>query len=85
MGFDLRFFVGLLFTLIGIVLTAFGYATNGNAAMYARSLGINVNLWWGLTLLVLGQIIFQIGRRAQLRMTEPKPAKPDAKKLRRGK
>lgn len=85
MGLDLRFFVGLLFTLIGIILTAFGYATNGNVALYARSLGINVNLWWGLTLLVFGQIIFQIGRRAQLRMTEQTSPKPDAKKLRRGK
>jgi hypothetical protein len=81
MNLDMRFLAGLMFTIIGIILAAFGYSTNDNAALYARSLGINVNLWWGLVLLVFGQILFQLGRRAQLppqNLPHPKlaPRKP---------
>jgi hypothetical protein len=65
MSLDLRVPIGLLFSLIGIILAAFGVATNSNAAIYERSLGINVNLWWGIVLLIFGQIMFQMGRRAQ--------------------
>jgi len=54
MNLDLRIPMGLMFTLVGVILSAFGLATNGNAALYARSLGINANLWWGLVLLVFG-------------------------------
>ncbi len=73
---DLRFPVGLLFTLIGVVLAAFGYSTNSNATLYTRSLGINVNIWWGIVLLIFGQILFHIGRRAQLRLTPPPAPSP---------
>ena len=41
--------------------------TNGSA-MYARSGGINVNLYWGLVLLIFGSIMFTLGRRNQRRL-----------------
>ena len=77
MSLDLRIPMGLLFTLVGIILTAFGIATRQNFDLYARSLGINVNLWWGIVLFVFGQIMFQLGRASQARLAKLPPPKPD--------
>jgi Na+/melibiose symporter-like transporter len=84
MSLDLRIPMGLMFTLVGIILTAFGFATNSNAALYERSMGINVNLWWGIVLLIFGQIMFQMGRRSQSRLAKLPPPPPDAPEVRRG-
>jgi len=85
MNLDLRIPMGLMFTLVGIILTAFGAATNSDAAFYARSLGINVNLWWGLVLLVFGQVMFHMGRRTQARLAKlPPPLPPAEGTVRRG-
>jgi len=54
MGLDLRWPIGLMFSLIGALLTITGLITGSNAEMYKRSLDINVNFWWGLLLLVFG-------------------------------
>jgi len=53
MGLDIRWPIGLMFTLIGILLTAFG-AAKGDAS---TSLGININLIWGVALLVFGVLM----------------------------
>lgn len=53
MNFDLRFPIGVLFALFGLILAAYGLFTSGDA-MYAKSLGGNINLWWGLLLLAFG-------------------------------
>ena len=50
MGLDIRWPIGLMFTLIGALLTAFG-ALN---AAGSQALGININLIWGAVLLVFG-------------------------------
>jgi hypothetical protein len=85
MSLDLRIPMGLLFTLVGIILTAFGIATRGNFDLYERSLGINVNLWWGIVLLIFGQIMFQLGRASQVRQSKLPPPKPPAEgEVRRG-
>jgi len=82
---DLRIPMGLVFTLVGIILTAFGIATRGNMELYARSLGINVNLWWGIVLLIFGQIMFQLGRASLVRLGKLPPPKPKPNaKVRRG-
>ncbi len=65
MNIDLRIPTGMMFTLIGAVLMAFGLSTKGNAAMYAQSLGIDANLWWGLVLMIFGLILVPMGRRGQ--------------------
>ena len=77
MNLDLRIPMGLMFTLVGIILTAFGIATRGNLDLYARSLGINVNMWWGIVLMIFGQIMFQLGRASQIRLSKLPPPKPD--------
>ncbi len=61
MGIDIRLPIGLVFSLVGILLTAFGVASN--SAIYQRSLGINVNLYWGLVLLAFGILMVVLGRR----------------------
>jgi hypothetical protein len=77
MSLDLRIPMGLMFTLTGLILTGFGIATNGNADLYAKSLGINVNLGWGLVLLAFGLTMFLLGRRGQKRLAAAPPQLED--------
>jgi hypothetical protein len=51
MGLDIRWPIGLMFTLIGALLTVFGAMVPSD---HAISLGININLVWGLILLAFG-------------------------------
>ncbi|HLQ69796.1 MAG TPA: hypothetical protein VK124_09760 [Gemmatimonadales bacterium] len=55
MRLDVRFPIGGMFTIVGALLTLYGLASD--QAIYERSLGINVNLWWGLVLLVFGAVM----------------------------
>lgn len=83
MSLDLRIPMGLMFTLTGLILTVFGFATRDDAGIYAKSLGINANLWWGLVLLAFGLTMFLLGRRGQKRLaSEPPPA--ETGEVRRG-
>ena len=85
MNLDLRIPMGLMFTLVGIILTAFGIATRGNLELYSHSLGINVNLWWGIVLVIFGQVMFQLGRASQARLAKLPPPKPGTEgEVRRG-
>ena len=70
---DLRVPLGLMFSLVGLILTVFGLKTNGDSVLYAPSLGINANLWWGLVLLVFGLTMFVLGRRGQKRLENAPP------------
>jgi hypothetical protein len=63
MQLDLRVPMGLMFTVFGALLTLFGLGSD--RALYARSLDINVNLWWGLTLLAFGLALLWLARRAR--------------------
>jgi hypothetical protein len=54
MGLDIRWPIGLMFTLIGAILVVFGLVTGSDPEVYRPSLGWNVNLYWGLLLLVFG-------------------------------
>jgi hypothetical protein len=53
MGLDIRWPIGLMFTLIGALLAIFGAASD-KAVYEQHSLGININLVWGLVLLAFG-------------------------------
>jgi multisubunit Na+/H+ antiporter MnhG subunit len=55
MNFDLRLPIGLMFSIFGAILTIYGLISNPE--IYQRSLGINVNLWWGAGLLVFGLLM----------------------------
>ena len=53
-GLDVRLPIGGLFTALGLLLSGYGLATAGDPSHYARSLSVNINLWWGLVMLAFG-------------------------------
>ena len=61
MGLDIRLPIGMLIITIGALLTIFGFLSN--PAIYAQSLGININLGWGLILFIFGLIMLYLGAR----------------------
>jgi len=68
MKLDLRIPLGMLFTFLGTILAAFGLSTRGNPDLYAKSLGIDINLWWGFVLLAFGVAMLTLGRRGQAKI-----------------
>ena len=61
MGLDIRLPIGLMFSIVGFVLVVYGIL--GDKTIYQRALGINVNLWWGLVMLLFGLLMLFFGRR----------------------
>ena len=54
MGLDIRWPIGFMFTLIGALLAINGAVVQSD---HAISLGININLIWGVVLLVFGVLM----------------------------
>jgi hypothetical protein len=65
MSLDLRFPIGLMFSALGLLLAGYGFFSD--RAIYAVSLGINVNGWWGLVMLVFGVSMLAAAWRASKR------------------
>ena len=63
--FDLRIMIGGLFTFYGVVLTIYGFFTS--PAELAKAAGININLWLGLGMLVLGLLFLLWARLSPVR------------------
>ncbi len=63
MNFDLRIPVGLMFTIFGLILAGVGLF--GGAELAQKSLGINMNLWWGLVQFVFGALMLFFGLRGK--------------------
>jgi hypothetical protein len=61
MGLDVRLPVGVMFALMGGLLA--GYGVLGDRSIYARSLGINVNLIWGAVMIVFGAALLTLAAR----------------------
>jgi multisubunit Na+/H+ antiporter MnhG subunit len=68
MGLDIRIPIGLMFAIFGLLLALFGLA--GDKSVYERSLGININLGWGVVLLIFGGMMLAFGRRGMSRMVK---------------
>jgi hypothetical protein len=64
MGIDIRIPIGGMFTIIGLILVVFGLKTLGDPMYGEHSLGVNVNLWWGLALTLFGVAMSYFGLRA---------------------
>lgn len=62
MGLDIRLPIGMMFTVIGALLS--GYGLVADRTIFDRSLGINVDLIWGGVLLLFGLAFVIAGRRA---------------------
>jgi hypothetical protein len=65
MNFDLRLPIGLLFSFYGLLLTIYGAISDSDSKIYERSLNINVNVRWGLVLLVFGVAMLFLAWRAR--------------------
>jgi hypothetical protein len=52
---DVRWPIGGLFTALGFLLAAYGLGTTGTSSQYTRS--VNINLWWGLIMLLFGLLV----------------------------
>jgi hypothetical protein len=83
MNLDVRTPMGLMFSITGAILVIWGLKTNGDA-IYARSLGINANLWWGIVLLIFGLTMFILGERSQHKLEKEPPPPIDETEIRRG-
>ena len=75
MGLDIRIPIGSLFVLLGALLA--GYGLLGNPAIYQRSLGIDINLWWGGALLLFGFAMLALAWRAALMRSRPAGLRQD--------
>jgi len=58
-----------MFTIVGALLTVYGLL-GSDPEVYKRSLGINVNLWWGGVLCIFGVVMLLLGQRGQRRSRE---------------
>ena len=54
---DIRIPIGLMFSIVGVLISIFGFVTMSNTEMYHKSLGINVNIIMGILMLVFGLIM----------------------------
>ncbi|HEY0321781.1 MAG TPA: hypothetical protein VGC66_12540 [Pyrinomonadaceae bacterium] len=64
MGLDIRLPIGGMFAIVGLLLAVYGLLTTGDAQTYTRSLFININLWWGIVMLIFGLFMLYLGRRS---------------------
>jgi hypothetical protein len=63
-GLDIRAPIGGLFTVLGSMLAGYGLFASGSSSSSDLSSGANVNLWWGLVMLVFGIVLLLLARRA---------------------
>lgn len=63
MGLDIRIPIGSLFVLLGALLA--GYGLLSSPTLYQRSLGLDINLWWGAVLFVFGLGMLALAWRAR--------------------
>ncbi|HEU4636090.1 MAG TPA: hypothetical protein VFS41_07930 [Edaphobacter sp.] len=80
MGLDIRIPLGLIFLVIGGIMTVFGLITR-HSAIYTRSLDINLNLIWGLIMFVFGLTMYLVGRRQRWHDDPVNPRPWERKKL----
>jgi len=62
---DIRWPIGGLFTITGALLVIYGLVSD--PAIYQKSLGINVNLWWGVVLVVFGLAMLVLAYQSRSR------------------
>ncbi len=60
---DIRIPIGLMFSVLGVLISIFGLFTRTDSSLYQRSLGINVNLIMGVVMLVFGLVMLFLARK----------------------
>ncbi len=69
---DIRFPLGLMFSIFGVILTIYGLATIGHHDIYVISLGVNVNLISGICTLIFGLVMLFFSDPVRSRMRKKK-------------
>ena len=72
MGLDIRLPIGLMFSLVGVLLAAYGLFTGQSDIYKLHSLGININLIWGVVLIVFGSFMLTSALRGRKADTQQK-------------
>ena len=57
MGLDIRWPIGLMFTLIGALMIGYGVLKATASTVLVAGQSININLIWGIALLVFGVLM----------------------------
>jgi hypothetical protein len=78
MGFDIRLPIGFLFVTLGVLLSLFGLVTL-QSPIYERSLGLNINLVWGIVMLLFGLLMAYFARRSRNRQVREEVATKTSK------
>jgi protein-S-isoprenylcysteine O-methyltransferase Ste14 len=79
MDLDVRLPMGTMFVLLGGILTAFGLFSD--RAQYDKSLGIDINLWWGMVILAFGLVMLLLAWRARVSVKDAPASAADSERL----
>lgn len=60
---DIRIPIGLMFSILGVLITIFGLMTTSDTVMYQKSFGINVNIVMGVLMLLFGLVMIYFAFR----------------------
>lgn len=63
---DIKIPIGLMFSIFGAILLVYGFATNGDVALYQKSLSHNVNIWMGGLMLVFGGVMLLLVKKKKM-------------------
>jgi len=77
MSLDIRYPIGWMFSLFGVILTLFGLFSDKQ--MYSRSLGININFDAGVGLLAFGIVMLLLAWLGTAKSKAKSGPTPDAK------
>jgi hypothetical protein len=60
---DIRLPIGLMFSILGLIISVYGLFTGSDTEMYRKSLGININIIMGVVILIFGLTMLYFARR----------------------
>ena len=64
---DIRAPIGVLFTVLGVMIAGYGLFVWRPTGASGIPSDINVNLWWGLVMLVFGLVLLAMARKRMSR------------------
>jgi len=65
-GMDIRAPIGGLFTVLGVMLAGYGLVAGSRTSSDVAPV-TNVNLWWGIVMLLFGILMLALSRRSATR------------------
>jgi hypothetical protein len=68
MGLDIRLPIGIIFSIYGLIMIVYGALAD--PAIFERSMGVNIDVWWGALMLVFGVFMGALAFRAS-RQNQP--------------